>query len=248
MNINISIGIALIIPFLGTIIGSSMVFLGKNKENMVLQKFFLGFSAGIMLAASIWSLIIPAIEMSKKYGKLSCFPVTIGIIIGILFLFFMERKISKKLNTNLLNFAITLHNIPEGMAVGVVLASVLNGGNSQLLISAISMSIGIGIQNIPEGMAISLPSASKGTKKLKAFLEGVLSGIVEPIFGFLSLLISGWITKYLSVFLGIAAGSMMYVVIKELIPEVQDSKYSNIGIFSIMIGFLIMMILDVILG
>ena len=248
MNENIIIILSLIVPFLGTILGSAIVFVCKNKNNVFLQKLFLGFAAGIMLAASIWSLIIPAIDLSEKYGNLACFPVTIGIILGVLFLFFMEKLILKSSKSNLLNFAITLHNIPEGMAVGAVLASVLNSGNETLLISAFSMSIGIAIQNIPEGMAISLPSVAKGNKKYKAFLEGVVSGIVEPIFGIITLITSKFIVSYLPIFLGIAAGSMIYVVIKDLIPETQENKYSNLGLFSTIFGFLLMMILDVILG
>ena len=248
MNENIIIIISLILPFLGTTLGGATVFVCRNKNNIFFQKIFLGFAAGIMLAASIWSLIIPGIELSGKYGKAACFPVSIGIILGVLFLFFMERLIIEKSKTNLLNFAITLHNIPEGMAVGVVLASVLNSGNEKLLIAALSMSIGIAIQNIPEGMAISLPSVTKGNKKIKAFFEGVMSGIVEPIFGFITLIISKVIENYLSVFLGMAAGSMIYVVVKELIPETQESNYSNAALFSIIFGFLIMMILDVVLG
>ena len=170
-----------------------------------------------------------------------------SIILGVLFLFYMEKIISKTFKSNILNFAITLHNIPEGMAVGAVIVSALKSGSNQLLVSALIMSIGIGIQNIPEGMAISLPSFASENKKWKAYCSGVLSGIVEPIFASVTI-ISRYIVKLLPIFLGIAAGSMMYVVIKELIPETQEGKFSNVGLFGIIFGFLIMMILDVVLG
>lgn len=248
MNEKIIVCISLMIPFFGTIMGSFVVFICKNKENILFKKIFLGFSAGVMLAASIWSLIIPGIEMLSKFKYLACFPVTVGIILGVLFLFYMEKIILKNPKNNMLNFAITLHNIPEGMAVGAVIVSALKSGSNQLLVSALIMSIGIGIQNIPEGMAISLPSFASENKKWKAFCSGVLSGIVEPIFACVTLLISRYIVKLLPIFLGIAAGSMMYVVIKELIPETQEGKFSNVGLFGIIFGFLIMMILDVVLG
>lgn len=248
MNEKLIVAIGLMLPFLGTIIGSVLVFFCKNKQNISFQKFFLGLAAGIMLAASIWSLIIPAIELCERIGKFACFPVSIGIILGVLFLFFMEKMIIKSSKTNLLNFAITLHNIPEGMAVGVAFASAITSSNELLLISAVSMSVGIAIQNIPEGMAIALPYNAEGKGKLKAFLYGSLSGIVEPIFGILTLIISNFIANCLPVLLGFAAGSMIYVVVKELIPETQIDKYSNFGLSGTILGFLIMMILDVMLG
>lgn len=267
--------IGIIIPFLGTILGSSAVFLCKNKVNFGFQKVFLGFAAGVMIAASIWSLIIPSIEMSKNLGKLSWIPSVIGIILGVIFLFVMDyimtkialngykeksnfidkkeylekNKVVKKSQKNkLLNLAIVLHNIPEGMAIGVVFASAINMGSEIAFLSAFSIAIGIAIQNIPEGMAISLPFRTDGISRLKSFIYGSLSGIVEPIACILTIMMSKVIGNFLPVLLGFAAGSMLYVVIKELIPESQEGKYSNIGLFSVIFGFIIMMVLDITLG
>lgn len=240
--------VVLILPFLGTVLGSSLVFFNNKKSNIKFQKMSLSLAAGIMLAASIWSLIIPAIELSNHLGMLSCLPVSVGIICGVLFLFFMEKAVIKKTQTDLLNFAIVLHNVPEGIATGLVAATIINTNNNLLILSAISFSIGIAIQNIPEGFAISLPYNAIGKSKCYSFFKGVLSGIVEPIFGFIAIIIGNSIGVFLPVLFGFAAGSMIYVVIKELIPKTQEKEYSNIGVFGTVFGFLIMMILDVILG
>lgn len=239
--------IGLLIPFLGTIIGSSFVFFVRDRKNENTEKMFLSLASGIMVAASIWSLLIPSIEMVKE---LSFLPATIGFLIGILFLYiiYSNNKIVCNKNSRLSKMitAIILHNIPEGMAVGVCLAGARLADTGILLSSAMALSIGIAIQNIPEGSIISLPLKSNGYGKWKAFLIGVLSGIVEPIAGFITVLLTGFATSILPFLLGFAAGAMMFVVVDELIPESRKNyKYATI-FFSI--GFLIMMILDVFFG
>lgn len=261
--------IGVLIPFLGTTLGSGIVFLCGNKINMCFQKIFLGFAAGVMIAASIWSLIIPSIEMSENINVLSWIPATVGIILGVMFLLVMDDIMAKlalkkyksyknkteknsefkrKQKNILLNLAIVLHNIPEGMATGVVFAAAINTQNELAFLSALSIAVGIAIQNIPEGMAIALPLRTEGMSKLKSFIYGSLSGIVEPVACVLTILMSKMIGGILPGLLGFAAGSMLYVVIKELIPESQEGDYSNIGLFGVILGFLIMMILDISLG
>lgn len=260
--------IGILIPFFGTTLGSGVVFLCKNKINIGFQKMFLGFAAGVMIAASIWSLIIPSIEMVESTNILPWLPVTIGIILGVIFLLIMDdimikitcknksyedekeknTTIKKSQKNRLLNLAIVLHNIPEGMATGVVFASAINTQNEIAFLSAISIAIGIAIQNIPEGMAISLPLRTEGISRFKSFIYGALSGIVEPIACVLTIMMSRIIGNILPVLLGFAAGSMLYVVVKELIPESQEGKYSDKGLFGVIFGFLIMMILDISLG
>lgn len=247
MKLTVLTIIGLLIPFLGTTLGSGFVFFCKNTLKESNEKIFLGFAAGVMLAASIWSLIIPSIEMSK-----TCIPAVIGIIIGVFFLLVMDKIIMKMSKENrkgrMLGIAITLHNIPEGMATGVSFALAINSGCEASFASALAIALGIAIQNIPEGMAISLPYRARGMSKIKSFLMGTLSGIVEPIAAIITLLISGLIVKILPVLLAFAAGSMIYVVIKELIPESQNGKFSDLGLLGTMFGFILMMMLDIILG
>lgn len=254
--------IGLMIPFLGTALGASMVFLMKNKMNKSLEKMLLGFASGVMIAASIWSLLIPAIEMSKEQGKIAWVPASIGFLLGILFLLVLDSLIphlhlesdkpegikTKLKKTTMLVFAVTLHNIPEGMAVGVTLAGALIGNSKITMAGAFTLALGIAIQNFPEGAIISMPLKGEGVSKIKAFIYGVLSGIVEPIGAVITILLTNSIIEVLPYLLSFAAGAMIYVVVEELIPESQAGEHSNIGTIGVSIGFVIMMILDVALG
>ena len=257
-----NIVIGLLIPFLGTTLGSAMVFLMKNKMNTKVQKLLLGFASGVMIAASIWSLITPSIEMAEEQGIVSWIPAAIGFLFGIIFLLVLDSIIphlhlnskkpegikAKLKNTTMMVLAVTLHNIPEGMAVGVVFAGVLAQNTTITLAGAFALSIGIAIQNFPEGAIISMPLKNEGMSKPKAFLYGTLSGIVEPIGAIITILLTGIVTPILPYLLSFAAGAMIYVVVEELIPESQVGKHSNIGTIGVAIGFVIMMILDVALG
>ena len=254
--------IGILLPFLGTLLGSSMVFLIKGEINNKLQKFLLGFAAGVMIAASIWSLIIPSIELSSNLGKLSFLPAAIGFLLGIGFLLLLDTviphlhinsdepegiKTSLKKRTMLM-FSVTLHNIPEGMAVGVALAGALYGNELLSLSAALILSAGIALQNFPEGAVISMPLLSDGVSKPKSFLYGTLSGIVEPIAAALTLLLTSIISPILPYILAFAAGSMIYVVVEELIPESQEGSHTNIATIGVALGFVLMMILDIALG
>ena len=257
-----NIAIGLLIPFLGTTLGSAMVFLMKNKMNTKVQKLLLGFASGVMIAASIWSLITPSIEMAEEQGIVSWIPAAIGFLFGIIFLLVLDSIIphlhlnskkpegikAKLKNTTMMVLAVTLHNIPEGMAVGVVFAGVLAQNTMITLAGAFALSIGIAIQNFPEGAIISMPLKNEGVSKPKAFLYGTLSGIVEPIGAIITILLTGIVTPILPYLLSFAAGAMIYVVVEELIPESQAGEHSNIGTIGVAIGFVIMMILDVALG
>ena len=254
--------IGLAIPFLGTTLGAAMVFLMKNKINNKIEKLLLGFASGVMIAASIWSLLIPAIEMSESQGKIAWVPATIGFLLGITFLLVLDSVIphlhlksdkpegikSKLKKTTMMVFAVTLHNIPEGMAVGVTFAGALTQNAGITMAGAFALAIGIAIQNFPEGAIISMPLKSEGVTKPKAFLYGMLSGIVEPIGAILTILLTNIIVPMLPYLLSFAAGAMIYVVVEELIPESQAGEHSNIGTVGVAIGFVIMMILDVALG
>ena len=257
-----NIAIGLLIPFLGTTLGSAMVFLMKNKMNAKVQKLLLGFASGVMIAASIWSLITPSIEMAEEQGIVSWIPAAIGFLFGIIFLLVLDSIIphlhlnskkpegikAKLKNTTMMVLAVTLHNIPEGMAVGVVFAGVLAQNTTITLAGAFALSIGIAIQNFPEGAIISMPLKNEGMSKPKAFLYGTLSGIVEPIGAIITIFLTGIVTPILPYLLSFAAGAMIYVVVEELIPESQVGEHSNIGTIGVAIGFVIMMILDVALG
>lgn len=222
--------IGLILPFIGTSLGASLVYLFKNKLSNNFEAIIISFSSGIMMAASIWSLLIPSID-------LGLIPTLIGFILGIIFLSLFNDN-----NTSNMIMAVTLHNIPEGMAVGVSYLSLLTGSISISYISCLMLSIGIAIQNLPEGAIISLPLNNTGMSRNKSFFYGVMSGIVEPIFGFITIIFSGFFVQLLPYCLGFAAGAMIYVVINELIPESSKYKYST---YYFVFGFLIMMILDV---
>lgn len=254
--------IGLLIPFLGTTLGAMMVFLMKNKMNIKVEKLLLGFASGVMIAASIWSLLIPAIDMAKEQEKIAWIPATVGFILGIVFLLILDSVIphlhlnndkpegikSKLKKTTMMVFAVTLHNIPEGMAVGVTFAGALIGNTGIAMAGAFALAIGIAIQNFPEGAIISMPLKSEGMSKPKAFLYGTLSGIVEPIGAIITILLTNIIIPMLPYLLSFAAGAMIYVVVEELIPESQAGEHSNIGTIGIAIGFVVMMILDVALG
>ena len=254
--------LGLLIPFAGTTLGAAMVFFMKNKMNKMLEKLLLGFASGVMIAASIWSLILPAIEMSEEQGKVAWLPATIGFLFGIVFLLVLDSLIphlhlhddkpegvkAKLKKTTMLVLAVTLHNIPEGMAVGVTFAGALIGNAGITMAGAFALAIGIAIQNFPEGAIISMPLKSEGMSKPKAFLYGTLSGIVEPIGAIITILLTNAIVPILPYLLSFAAGAMIYVVVEELIPEFQSGEHSNIGTIGVAIGFVIMMILDVALG
>lgn len=254
--------LGLMIPFLGTLAGASCVLFMRNRLNPLLEKVLLGFASGVMVAASVWSLLIPAIEMSEGYGKWAFVPSAVGFAAGIAFLYGLDKLIphlhpgGKKpeglksgfTKTTMLALAVTLHNIPEGMAVGVVFAGVLSGNQEITMAGAYALAVGIAIQNFPEGAIISMPMKSNGTGKKKAFLYGVLSGVVEPIGAFLTILITGAIEKALPFLLAFAAGAMLFVVVEELIPEASGDGDSDGATLGFAAGFLIMMILDVALG
>lgn len=260
--IKINILVGLIIPFLGTMFGASIVFFMKNKINLKLEKFLLGFAAGIMIAASIWSLIIPSIDIAEKQNIISWIPAAVGFILGILFLLILDSIIphlhldsnkpeglkAKLKNATMLTLAVTLHNIPEGMAVGVILAGMISQNTGITLEAAMTLSLGIAIQNFPEGTIISMPLKNEGLSKSKSFIYGMLSGIVEPVAAIITILLTSIITPILPYLLSFAAGAMIYVVVEELIPELQAKEHSNIGTIGVAIGFTIMMILDIALG
>lgn len=250
------------ITFLATAIGAATVFFFRGKVPPHFQRVFLGFAAGVMIAASVWSLLIPSIEMAENQGLIGWIPATGGFILGGLFLFLLDRLMphlhiitnqvegmnSKLKRTTMLILAVTLHNIPEGMAVGLTFG--LAGGDSSVvtIASAMALAIGMGLQNLPEGAAISLPLKNEGISNKKAFVYGALSGIVEPIFGVLAVLVAGSITPLMPWLLSFAAGAMIYVVVEELIPEAQLGEHSHLGTAGVMAGFVIMMVLDVALG
>lgn len=254
--------IGILIPFLGTALGAACVFLMRKHMPTMLQKALTGFAAGVMVAASVWSLLIPSIEMTGKTGFPSIVPALIGFMVGIIFLLFLDdvvphQHIDSKVSegpkshlskTSKLVFAITLHNIPEGMAVGVALAAALENNVYLPMAGALALSIGIAIQNFPEGAIVSMPLRAAGNTRLKSFVIGVLSGIVEPVGAIITILLASVVVPVLPYLLAFAAGAMMYVVVEELIPETQEGKHSNIGTIGFAIGFLLMMILDVLLG
>jgi len=254
--------LGLIIPFIGTTLGASMVFLMKNKLNEKVEKVLLGFAAGVMVAASVWSLLIPSIDMAKENNIISWLPATVGFILGILFLLVLDNIIphihlkskqpeglkAKLGKSAMMVLAVTLHNIPEGMAVGVALAGAISGNSTITLTGAIALSTGIAIQNFPEGAIISMPLKEEGNSKGKSFLYGTLSGIVEPIFGGLTIILTSLVVPILPYLLSFAAGAMLYVVVEEAIPESQIGKHSDLGTLGFAFGFIIMMILDVALG
>lgn len=252
----------LMIPFLGTALGSACVLFMKDRMNPMLQRALTGFAAGVMVAASIWSLLIPAMEQSEAMGKWSFIPAVAGFWLGILFLLVLDRIVphlhmnsdkaegpeSSLQKTTMLVLAVTLHNLPEGMAVGVVYAGLLAGNSGITATGALALSLGIAIQNFPEGAIISMPLRAEGVSKKKAFLYGALSGAVEPIGAALTILAAGLFVPVLPYLLSFAAGAMLYVVVEELIPEMSEGEHSNVGTILFAVGFAVMMALDVALG
>lgn len=250
------------IPFIGTLVGASTVLFTRNRSLERTQKAFIGFAAGVMVAASVWSLIIPAMELSEDMGRLSWLPAAVGIILGMLFLLMLDNFVPHQHLTSdtpegprsalgkrhMLMLAVTLHNIPEGMAVGAVVAGALGGSTDVSIAAASALAIGMAIQNIPEGAIISLPLRSEGMTRRRSFLYGGLSGIVEPLSALVMILLFEHIAPALPYLLAFSAGAMLYVVVEELIPETQQGKHSNIGTIAFAIGFILMMILDVALG
>lgn len=253
----------LMLPMVGTAAGAACVFFLKNKINPFVQKCLLGFASGVMVAASVWSLLIPAMEMAEGMGRFAFVPAALGLLLGFAFLLFMDRMIphlhigaeksegpeTSLKKTTMLVLAVTLHNIPEGMAVGVVFAGALAGNTGITMAGAFALAAGIAIQNFPEGAIISMPLKSEGhMNRKKAFLCGVLSGVVEPVGAFVTILLAGMIEPLLPYLLAFAAGAMLYVVVEELIPEASEGEHSNIGTIGFAVGFALMMILDVALG
>lgn len=254
--------IGILLPFLGTALGSACVFMMRRNMAPLLQKALTGFAAGVMVAASVWSLLIPSIEMTGKEGMASIIPAIVGFLAGIIFLLFLdeivphqhiESKQSEGPRSHLsrtfkLVFAVTLHNIPEGMAVGVALAAALEHNTYMPMAGALALSVGIAIQNFPEGAIVSMPLHSAGNSRVRSFVIGTLSGIVEPIGAILTILLASMVIPVLPYLLAFAAGAMMYVVVEELIPETQQGKHSNVGTIGFSVGFLLMMALDVLLS
>lgn len=252
----------ILIPFLGTTLGAACVFFLKKNLNETISRALTGFAAGVMVAASIWSLLLPAMQQVSWMGKLSFLPAVIGFWIGILFLLLLDHIIphlhlgsdaaegpkSQLQRTTMMVLAVTLHNIPEGMAVGVVYAGFLSGSTQITSAGALALSLGIAIQNFPEGAIISMPLRAEGMKKGRAFAGGVLSGIVEPIGAVLTILAALYLVPVLPYLLSFAAGAMLYVVVEELIPEMSEGNHSNIGTIFFAVGFSMMMVLDTALG
>jgi ZIP family zinc transporter len=252
----------LLIPFVGTVIGSAFVFLTRDKISSRVQNTLLGFAAGVMVAAAVWSLIMPAIELSERLGKFNWMPPAVGILLGMLFLLALDSLVphmhptgdaaegptSKLGRRPMLMLAVTLHNIPEGMAVGAVIAGAMQGDAGITFAAALALAVGMAIQNIPEGAIISLPMRADGASRRRAFGYGALSGIVEPISAALMILLFEHISPLLPYLLAFSAGAMLYVVVEELIPETQRGEHSNIGTIAFAVGFILMMVLDVALG
>ncbi len=255
----------LLTPLVGTVLGSGAVLFLKNKMSDRVEKSLMGFASGVMIAASVWSLLIPAIDMSREQGQIAWMPPAVGFLIGIAFLLVLDmviphlhvkseteegpkNKRQKLAKSTMIMLAVTLHNIPEGMAVGVVFAGALAGDSSVTLAGAFALALGIAIQNFPEGAIISMPLKAQGKSKGKAFLLGAFSGVVEPVAAVITILFVRQVSVILPYLLAFAAGAMIYVVVEELIPESQAGKHSNVGTIGAALGFVLMMILDVALG
>ena len=251
----------IMIPFIGTSLGAAMVFLLKDQISENVQKILTGFAAGVMVAASFWSLLQPALDSSEAMGKLSFLPAAIGFLIGVGFLLFLDEVTphmhmdmqsegpeSGLKRTTKLILAVTLHNIPEGMAVGVVYVGWLSGNVGLSRTAALALALGIAIQNFPEGAIVSMPLQAEGMPRIKTFLYGVLSGAVEPIASLITIFFASFVIPVMPYMLAFAAGAMMYVVVEELIPEMSEGKHTNVGTIAFALGFVLMMILDVALG
>ena len=260
MNSDVVIGLAL--PFLGTALGSGCVFFMRRELSRNVQRALTGFAAGVMTAASVWSLLIPSMEMAEDKSKLAFLPAVIGFWAGVLFLLLLDSLIphlhmntdkaeglpSRLARTTMMVLAVTLHNIPEGMAVGIVYAGFINGTADMTAGGALALALGIAIQNFPEGAIISMPLHAQGKSKGKAFADGVLSGAVEPIGALLTIFFAGLFLPLMPYLLSFAAGAMIYVVVEELIPEMSEGEHSNIGVVMFAVGFTLMMMLDTALG
>ncbi len=257
-----SLLLGLLIPLLGTMLGSAFVFLMKDQMSVRLQKTLLGFASGVMVAASVWSLLIPAMEMQQEHGAWAVMPAAVGFLLGIGFLLLLDELTphlhlgatapegprSRLSRTAMLALAVTIHNLPEGMAVGVVFAGAEQGVAHLSLTSALAVSLGIAIQNVPEGAIISMPLRAEGNSRWSSFLLGSLSGVVEPLGGLAVVLLASLLTPALPYLLAFAAGAMFYVVVEELIPEASAGIHSNLSTIGFAIGFVLMMVLDVVLG
>lgn len=262
MNLNTYTAAGILLPLLGTSLGAALVFFLKKTLSPPVEKMLLGFASGVMIAASVWSLLIPAIEMAAEQGKSGWASPSLGFILGILFLMLLDKLIphlhpeqdvpegmrAKLKKTTMMVFAVTLHNIPEGMAVGVVFAGAIMGNAGITAVGATVLALGIAIQNFPEGAIISMPLRGRGMSKLKAFACGFMSGIVEPIAAVITIFLTNTVISVLPYLLSFAAGAMIYVVVEDLIPEAQTGNRTDIGTIGVAAGFIIMMILDVALG
>lgn len=254
--------LGLMIPFIGTTMGAACVLFMRNELKPLVQKSLLGFAAGVMVAASVWSLLIPAMDMSSHMGKFAFVPAAAGFLLGIAFLLVLDRTIphmhigseetegpGTTLNkSTMLVLAVTIHNIPEGISGGAVFAGLLTGSGDVTMAGAFALAVGIAVQNLPEGFIVSLPVRSEGGGRGKAFLYGTLSGVVEPVAGGITVLLAAYITPVLPYLLAFAAGAMIYVVVEELVPESAEGEHSNIGTIGFAAGFVLMMMLDVALG
>ncbi len=254
--------IGLLIPLLGTVLGASFVFFMKDELPLRVQKTLLGFASGVMVAASVWSLLIPAMEMEEQKGEWSVFPAAVGFLLGMAFLLVLddvtphlhlgsdkpEGPRFRLSRTAMLVLAVTIHNLPEGMAVGVVFAGAEQGVSNISLASAVAVSLGIAIQNVPEGAIISMPMRAEGNSRWRSFLIGSLSGAVEPIGGLAVVMLASMLTPVLPYMLAFAAGAMFYVVVEELIPEASSGQHSNLSTIGFAVGFVLMMVLDVLMG
>ena len=259
---SVALIIGLLIPLLGTMLGSAFVFMMKDQMSVKLQKALLGFASGVMVAASVWSLLIPAMEINAGQGAMAVIPAAVGFLLGIGFLLIIdvltphlhistdipEGPRSHLSRTAMLALAVTIHNLPEGMAVGVVFAGAQIGTTSISFASAIAISLGIAIQNIPEGAIISMPMCAAGNSRWRSFLIGSLSGAVEPVGAIIVLMLTSTVLPVLPYLLAFAAGAMFYVVVEELIPEASSGQHSNISTIGFAVGFVLMMVLDVIMG
>ncbi|MBR1792196.1 MAG: ZIP family metal transporter [Bacteroidales bacterium] len=253
---------ALCIPFAGTMLGSAFVFFLRDHMSVTLQRILLGFASGVMVSASVWSLLLPSMEMAGTEKAATIVPAAVGLLAGMAFLLLIdlltphlhpgesrpEGPQSHLSRTTMLALAVTIHNLPEGMAVGVVIATLMQGGTNLTIASILSVSLGIAIQNIPEGAIISMPLRAEGNSRMKSFLIGALSGLVEPIGSIAIILLASTLQPLLPYLLSFAAGAMLYVVVEELIPEASQGEHSNLGTIGFAVGFVLMMTLDVVLG
>lgn len=258
----IMIWICCLIPLAGTVLGSAFVFFFRKEMSVKLQKTFMGFASGVMVAASVWSLLLPALEMSESMGRAAVMPSAIGFLLGMGFLYLIdivtphlhlgadrpEGPRTHLSRSAMLSLAVTIHNLPEGMAVGVILAAVIDGSADVSMAGAVAVALGIAIQNIPEGAIISMPMRAEGSSRRKAFIYGSLSGVVEPVGALIVVALASVLTPVLPYMLAFAAGAMLYVVVEELIPEASQGEHSNLGTIGFALGFVLMMVLDVVLG